>query len=205
MTFPQRAIGAARLEVPVFEEIEADRTATSQALIVVVLSSLAAGIGLTAGVYNAPVLHRVVLALLLWVFWAISTYIVGVYLMPEPQTQTSVGELLRTIGFAASPGVLRILGIVPVIGGTIYVHLNCVDARGHGHRHPAGARLQKHGPRGRGVRHHRHDRGSSWLRCSARCSSCSRKRLYSDVYSLNDRHRRRTQTNTEARQNLSAA
>jgi hypothetical protein len=56
----------------------------------------------------------------LWVFWAISTYIVGVYLMPEPQTQTNVGELLRTIGFAASPGTLRILGVIPVIGGTIY-------------------------------------------------------------------------------------
>lgn len=121
MTFPQRAIGAARLEVPVFEEIEADRAATGQALIVVVASSLAAGIGLTSSLYNAPVLHRVMLALLLWVFWAISTYIVGVYLMPEPQTSTSVGELLRTIGFAASPGILRILGMVPGIGGLIYI------------------------------------------------------------------------------------
>ena len=121
MTFLQRAIGAARLEVPVFEEIEADRTATGQALIVVVASSLAAGIGLTSSLYNAPVLHRVMLALLLWVFWAISTYIVGVYLMPEPQTRTSVGELLRTIGFAASPGILRILGMVPWIGGLIYI------------------------------------------------------------------------------------
>ena len=121
MTFPERAIGAARLEVPVFEEIEADETATGQALIVVVLSSLAAGIGLSSGLYNAPVLHRVMLALLLWVFWAISTYIVGVYVMPEPQTRTSVGELLRTIGFAASPGMLRIFGMIPAIGGTIYV------------------------------------------------------------------------------------
>jgi len=121
MTFPQRAIGAARLEVPVFEEIEADRSATGQALIIVVASSLAAGIGLTSSLYNAPVLHRVMLALLLWVFWAISTYIVGVYVMPEPQTSTSVGELLRTIGFAASPGILRILGIVPGIGGLIYI------------------------------------------------------------------------------------
>jgi hypothetical protein len=121
MTFLQRAIGAARLEVPVYEEIEADRTATDQALVVVVLSSLAAGIGLSSGLYNAPVLHRVLLALLLWVFWAISTYIVGVYLMPEPQTRTNVGELLRTIGFAASPGILRIFGLIPAIGGTIYV------------------------------------------------------------------------------------
>jgi len=121
MTFPQRAIGAARLEVSVFEEIEADRTATGQALIIVVASNLAAGIGLTSSLYTAPVLHRVMLALLLWVFWAISTYVVGKYLMPEPQTETNVGELLRTIGFAASPGILRIFGMVPVIGGTIYV------------------------------------------------------------------------------------
>lgn len=120
MTFLQRAIGAARLEVPVFEEIEADRAATRQALTIVVLSSLAAGIGLTQGLYNAPVLHRVVLYLLLWVFWATATYIVGFYLMPEPQTQTDVGELLRTIGFAASPGILRIFGFVPGIGDVIY-------------------------------------------------------------------------------------
>ncbi len=120
MTFPQRAIGVARLEVPVFEEIEADRHATSQALVIVVLSSMAAGIGLTSSVYNAPVVHRVMLALLLWVFWATATYIVGVYLMPEPQTQTNVGELLRTIGFAASPGILRIFGFIPALGDVIY-------------------------------------------------------------------------------------
>jgi hypothetical protein len=120
MTFLQRATGAARLEVPVFEEIEADRQATRQALLIVVLSSMAGGIGLTTSYYTVPVLHRVMLALLLWVFWATSTYLVGVYLMPEPQTNTTVGELLRTIGFAASPGILRILGAVPALGSVIY-------------------------------------------------------------------------------------
>ena len=120
MTLRQRAIGAARLEVPVFEDIEADRSATSQALLVVVVSSLAGGIGLTSTFYDAPVLHRVILALLLWVFWATATYIVGAHLMPEPQTNADVGELLRTIGFAASPGVLRIFGFLPGIGEVIY-------------------------------------------------------------------------------------
>jgi hypothetical protein len=120
MTFPQRAIGVARLEVPVFEDIEADRRATSQALLVVLLSSMAGGIGLTSSVLHAPVLHRVMLALLLWVFWASATYIVGVYLMPEPQTRTNVGELLRTIGFAASPGILRVFGVIPALGSVIY-------------------------------------------------------------------------------------
>jgi hypothetical protein len=59
-------------------------------------------------------------ALLFWVFWATSTYIVGVYLMPEPQTETTVGELLRTIGFAASPGILRVFGFIPALGNVIY-------------------------------------------------------------------------------------
>ncbi len=120
MTFRQRAIGAAKLDVAVFEEIEADRRATRQALVVVVVSSAAAGIGLSSSVYDAPVLTRVVLALLLWLFWAALTYAIGLYLLPEPQTETSVGELLRTIGFAASPGTLRIFGFIPGVGPTLY-------------------------------------------------------------------------------------
>lgn len=120
MTFLQRAIGAARLDIAVIEEIEANRHATGQALIVVVLSSAAAGIGLSSNVYDAPVLTRVVLALLLWTFWAGLTYAIGLYLLPEPQTETNVGELLRTIGFAASPGTLRIFGFLPVVGPALY-------------------------------------------------------------------------------------
>ena len=84
------------------------------------LSSAAAGIGLTSNVYDAPVVTLVVLALLMWVFWAALTYAIGVYLMPEPQTQTDVGELLRTIGFAAAPGMLRVFGFLPVVGRTVY-------------------------------------------------------------------------------------
>ena len=120
MTFRQRAIGVAKLDIAVFEEIEADPRATRQALAVVVLSSAAAGVGLSTSVYDAPVLTRVILALLLWLFWAALTYAIGLYLLPEPQTETNLGELLRTIGFAASPGTLRVFGSVPVIGPTVY-------------------------------------------------------------------------------------
>ena len=111
MTFRQRAIGAAKLDIAVFEEIEADRHATRQALAMVVLSSAAAGVGLSSSVYDAPVLTRVVLALLLWVFWAALTYAIGLYLLPEPQTETDVGELLqddRVRGLAGHIARLRI-------------------------------------------------------------------------------------------------
>ncbi len=120
MTFLQRAIGAATLDIRAIEEIEADPQGTAQALAVVVLSSGAAGLGLTSNLYDAPVLTRIGLALLLWMIWAGLSYAIGLHLLPEPQTSTSVGELLRAIGFAASPGVLRIFGFLPTIGTTLY-------------------------------------------------------------------------------------
>ena len=120
MTFWERAIGVAKLNANVFENIEGDRHATGQALAMVVISSAAAGIGVNSTTYEAPVMTRVILALILWVFWAALTYAIGVHLLPEPQTKADVGELLRTIGFAASPSVLRLFGFVPVVGRFIY-------------------------------------------------------------------------------------
>ena len=120
MTFLQRAIGAAKLDAGAYEEIEADRYATRQALLMVVLSNAAGGIGVASSVYDVSVLTRVFLALLLWIFWAALTCAIGLYLMPEPQTESDVGELLRTIGFASSPGMLRIFGFVPLFGPQLY-------------------------------------------------------------------------------------
>jgi len=47
---------------------------------------------------------------------AFLTYFIGTKLMPEPQTQADLGQLLRTIGFASAPGILGILGAIPLIG-----------------------------------------------------------------------------------------
>ncbi len=43
-------------------------------------------------------------------------YIIGTKILPEPQTRSDLGELLRTTGFSASPGLLRVLGVLPFIG-----------------------------------------------------------------------------------------
>jgi hypothetical protein len=120
MTFLQRAIGAASLDVAAYEDVEADRHATRQALAMVVLSSAAGGIGVGSSISDAPVLTRVFLALVLWIFWAALTCAIGLYLTPEADTESNVGELLRTIGFASSPGTLRIGGFVPIVGPIIY-------------------------------------------------------------------------------------
>ena len=124
-TFLQRLIGAVSLDVAIYEEVEADRGATAQALLVVVLSSLSAGIGARGlgSMSVANVGFFSVLALMAWMAWALVTLQVGGRLLPEPQTKVDVGELLRTTGFAAAPGILRLFGVLP--GVTLPVFALC--------------------------------------------------------------------------------
>lgn len=113
-SFAQRLIGALAFDSAIYEEVEADRTATGQALAVVLLSSLAAGIG-SRGIGGTTVpamLFISATALVAWAAWALVVFEIGGRLMPEPQTRVDVGELLRTTGFAATPGLLRVLGVM---------------------------------------------------------------------------------------------
>jgi len=114
-----RMIRAAKLDVHLYEEVEADTGAMGQAMTVVVLSSVAAGIGsISAGGIRGVVVGTI-LALIGWYIWAYLTYLIGTKLLPEPQTKTDHGELLRTIGFSSSPGLIRVLGFIPVLGGLL--------------------------------------------------------------------------------------
>ena len=116
-----RMLRAAKLDVALYEEVEADKGALGQAAGVVVISSVAAGIGL--GIGHAGGLGGFLLAtiasLIGWALWAGLTYLIGAKLLPEPQTKTDFGELLRTIGFSSSPGVIRVLGIIPGLAGIL--------------------------------------------------------------------------------------
>jgi len=121
-TFIQRLIGAAALDVAIYEDVEADAGATAQAFIVVLLSSIAGGLGihgLSGGPVNIAFFSMV--ALLAWAAWALVTYAVGALLLPEPQTRVDVGELLRTIGFASTPGLLRVLAIMQPLALPVFV------------------------------------------------------------------------------------
>ena len=107
-----RMIRAAKLDGDLYEEVEADKGAFGQAMAVVALSSIAAGIGrFEAGVLG--MLIGVLAALVTWYIWAYLTYFIGTKLLPERQTEADHGELLRTIGFASSPGLIRVFGIIP--------------------------------------------------------------------------------------------
>jgi hypothetical protein len=122
-TFLNRIAGAARLAPGTYEEVEADVTATGQAMAVIVLSSVASAIGLMRGTSVDPYLFisYTTAALSAWIVWSALVYLIGVHMLPGPETNATVGELLRTTGFAAAPGMVRIFGIVPVVGPAFFV------------------------------------------------------------------------------------
>ena len=110
--FLNRFYRAIKIDIELFEEVEKDKSATIQAGIVVVVSSLAAGVGAkqfgNSNFYVAPVL-----SILGWYVWAYLVYFVAVKIIKDENTKTNHGELLRTIGFAQAPGFIRIFGITP--------------------------------------------------------------------------------------------
>jgi len=114
-----RMIRAAKLDVNLYEEVEADKGAMGQAMQVVILSSVAAGIGTIGTTGIKGLVLGTIVALVGWFIWAFLTYFIGTRLLPEPQTKADYGELLRTIGFSSSPGVLRVLGIIPMLGNIL--------------------------------------------------------------------------------------
>ena len=121
-SFKDRMIGAAKLDPDIYEEVEADKTAMGQAMGVVVLSSVAAGIGsIGTGGFGLGIMVAIIASLISWYVWAYITYLIGTKLLPEPQTMADHGELLRTIGFSSSPGLIRIFGIIPGLTNVVFL------------------------------------------------------------------------------------
>ena len=114
-SFVDRVVGAARLDAKVYEEIEADPSAMGQAMAVVAAAALAAGVGSIGGGATGAV-AAVVGGIVGWFLWAVVTWLIGTRLLPEPGTSADLGQMLRTIGFSAAPGLLNVLGIIPLLG-----------------------------------------------------------------------------------------
>ena len=122
-TLAYRALGAALLDHSTYEGIEADRTATRQAFFVVLASSLAGGIG--AGGLGGPrptvIIVLTLVALATWIAWAVLILEVGGRHMRRPETRVDLGELIRTVGFAASPGLFQIFALIPEVSTLVFV------------------------------------------------------------------------------------
>jgi len=113
--FTRRFMGALVLDPMTFEDVEADRHAGGQAALVVLLACLAGGfatIGSTPMTLPTFAMGAVTV-LGAWVVWALLIATIGTHMMPEPQTNSRPGELLRTMGFAAAPGVFLAFGAIP--------------------------------------------------------------------------------------------
>ena len=123
-----RMIRAAKLDVDLYEEVELDTTANGQAFLAVVLVSLASGIGTgIAGLLTQEgglwfmwgLLIGLGTSIIGWLAWSFIAYIIGTKVFRGPETSATWGELLRTIGFSTSPGILRLLSFIPILGGII--------------------------------------------------------------------------------------
>lgn len=115
-SFADRVVGALKADVRIFEEIEADKEALVPALGVVAATAVASGIGALGEGGVIGLVVGIVAALIGWVISSALIYFVGVHVMPEPTTKADVPEVMRVLGFAAAPGLLRVFTIIPFLG-----------------------------------------------------------------------------------------
>jgi len=114
-----RMIRAARLDPRLYAEVEADETTIGQAAAVVLLAAFAGGINFP----GAPFLilfGGLLAALVGWWLFAYVIYLIGAKLLPEPGTKADFGALLRAMGFANAPGVVKLLGVVPELRVVVF-------------------------------------------------------------------------------------
>ena len=120
-----RMLGAARLSVHTYEEVEQDTSATKQALIVVVLVSIAAGVGGLLAGDDVDIVRGfgfgIIRGIVTWAVWALVTMFIGTKLLKTEATEADWGQLARTTGFAQTPGLLNVLvflsGFITIVVG----------------------------------------------------------------------------------------
>ena len=117
-----RMLGAARLNVDTYEDVEKDKGATLQALIVVILVAISAGVGgllSDEGDLVRGLAFGAIRGVLSWAVWALVAWIVGTTLLKTQETEADWGQLARGTGFAQTPGLLNVFLFVPTVGGLI--------------------------------------------------------------------------------------
>ena len=122
MNYLEKLYRAILLDSELYEEVEADKSLTRQALLTVALVAIIEGVfylgaqdqGLVIGL-SQSILGSVTR----WILWAFFIAFVGTRILPEPETESNTGELLRTLGFAYAPGVFYIFASLPIIGSIV--------------------------------------------------------------------------------------
>jgi hypothetical protein len=118
-SFQDRVVGALKLQAATFEEVEADKTATAQAAIIVLAASVSNGLGLIRWWGLSGTLRQALFALAAWALGAAVIWLIGTRVLPGKNTQADWTDLLRCLGFAQAPGLFSVLYIVPLVGGIV--------------------------------------------------------------------------------------
>ena len=122
MNYLEKLYRAVILDSELYEEVEADKTLTRQALMTVALVAMIEGI-FSLGAQNQGLLiglsQSILGSITRWVMWAFFIAFVGTRILPEPETESNTGELLRTLGFAYAPGVFYVFASLPIIGSIV--------------------------------------------------------------------------------------
>ena len=114
MNYFERLKKAIFLDVAFYEEVEKDKKFNDQALMTVAFVSVVQGL-MIAGFAPIALIQGILGSLVRFLFWAFFIAFVGTRILPEPETESNTGELIRTLGFAYAPGLLVVLKIFPVI------------------------------------------------------------------------------------------
>ncbi len=116
-SFQQRVLGSIRLDAATFEEVEHDHSATVQAAVVVLVTSVTTSVSWYFGISSPGwILRGAVNAMLAWAVGAVALWQIGTRLLPGRNTEADLGQLLRCLGFAQAPGVIGVLAVVPLVG-----------------------------------------------------------------------------------------
>ena len=118
MNYFQRLQKAIMLDVSFYEEVENDKKFTDQAMMTVVLVSIVQGL-MIAGFAPIALVQGILGSLVRFIIWAFFIAFVGTRILPEPETKSNTGELIRTLGFAYAPGLLVIFKVLPFISSFV--------------------------------------------------------------------------------------
>jgi hypothetical protein len=114
-SFGERLIGALKLDASVYEEVEHDTGALGQAALVVGLSALAQAAAAFGGAGSSGAFVSLAGGFLGWFLGTGLVWLIGVAILNHT---SDYGELLRTLGFATAPGMLGVLGVLPLGGAS---------------------------------------------------------------------------------------
>ena len=115
-SFPDRLIGALKLQPATFDEVERDNNATAQAAVVVIIGSIASSIWLLRLGWFGWMMRQVLTTLIAWAIGAAVIWLLGTRVIPGKNTQADFWQVLRPLGFAYAPAIFLVLAIIPVLG-----------------------------------------------------------------------------------------